>query len=230
VSTVQNIIDFADRKYPNSETDANKVSELNDIHTEIFVKIARLKNEYTYSEDTTAASQLIYELPTDCTVDNIIAIRVSKSTTIVTPEIEWSTDEWDTFEYAGLNDDITTGYYYGFSAETNVGEVVCGTYSLIKDGLPIATKGLTIRLFYYKKPTALSEESMSDIPELHEDYHSLLKYGLIQSLASQGHNPDVEIADYWQKKYDEFMGDVIKNLSDRYSKTPTQSNQCEEYW
>lgn len=40
--TVQQICDFADRKFPNSETDANKVSDLNDIYKRIYAKIPKL--------------------------------------------------------------------------------------------------------------------------------------------------------------------------------------------
>jgi hypothetical protein len=214
--TVQEICDYADRKYPNSETAANKVSDLNDIHSEVFVKIARLKNEYEIYETSTVADQLTYSLPSNCTIDNIIAVKVSKTTTIS------SSTEWNDYEYAGLNLETTIGRYYGYSPDQKI--------ALLNDDLPISTTGLSIRIFYYKKPSALSSSNMSAVPELHEDYHNLLKYGLIQALASQGHNPDTEIADYWQKKYDEFMDAVVKNLSDRGSKMSTNSAQAQEWW
>jgi len=216
MSSIQQICDYADRKCYNSETDANKVSDLNDIHTEVFVKIARLKNEYEMYETFTVANQLTYSLPTNCTIDNIIAVKVAQTTTVT------SSTEWDTYEFAGLNDDTTTGHWYGDAANQKI--------SLLDDDLPITTAGLSIRIFYYKKPAALSSSNMSAIPELDTDYHSLLKYRLIQELASQGHNPDTEIADYWQKKYDEFMQTVEHNLNEKYNKTPNQNNQAEEWW
>jgi len=214
--TIQQIVDYADRKYENTETDANKVSDLNDIHTNVYVKIAKLKNKYEIYETDTVADQLTYSLPSDCSLDNIIAVKVSRSTTIT------SSTAWNTYEYAGLNDDTAVGYWYG-DAGTSV-------IALLDYDMPIAATGYSIRIFYYKRPNTLTSSDMTVIPELDADYHDLLKYGLIQAIASQGANPDTEIADYWQKKFDEFMVDVERNLSEKYNTNPTQSSQCEEYW
>jgi hypothetical protein len=212
--SVQQILDYADRKYPNQETDANKIIDLDDLHKKIYVQIARLKNDYEIYETTTVADQLTYALPSNCTIDNIITVEVSQSTTIT------ASTEWNTHDYAGLKDDIDNGYFYGRATSS--------TIALTADGLPINTAGLSIRIFYYKTPNALSV--VTDTPELDSDYHDLLKYGLIQSLASQGHNPDTEIADYWQNKYDEFLQEVKDSLSDRENSAPNQSNQVEEHW
>jgi hypothetical protein len=214
--SIQQIIDYVDRKYPNSETVANKVTDLNDIHIQIFVKIARLKNDFQIYETQTIANQLTYSLPTDCTIDNIIAAKVSRDTSVS------ANTKWDDYEYAGLNTDVTTGHYYSSAG----GRII----ALLADDKPIATDGLSIRIFYYRSPNALSSSNMADIPELDADYHDLLKYGLIQELASQGHNPDTEIADYWQAKYDELIRAVEDNLSDKFNKNPTESNQCKEWW
>lgn len=213
---ISQILVYVDRKYHNQETVANKVSDLNDIHKEIFVKIARLKNEYEIYETQTIANQLTYSLPTNCTIDNIVTVKVSQTTTIT------ASTKWDNYEYAGLNEDATTGNYYGDAGNQKI--------ALLKDGRPIVTAGLSVRIFYYKRPNTLSATNLSTIPELDEDYHNLLKYGLIQELASQGHDSDTEIADYWQAKFDEFMKQVEENLSDRYNKASTNGSQVAEYW
>ena len=205
--SVSQIISFVNRKYPNAETDANKVSDLNDIHKRVYVKIAKLKNEYEIYETTTIANQLTYSLPSDCSIDNIIALKVSQSTTIT------ASTEWDEYEFAGLNDDTTTGYWYGDGGNNLI--------ALLKDDLPISTAGLSIRLFYWKRPNALSSANMSATPELDEDYHDVLKFQLVSELASQGQSPDTEIADFWQRKADEFLAEVEENLKERYNKAPT---------
>lgn len=214
--TIQEIINYAERKYHSSETDINKVSDLNDLHIKIYVKIARLKNEYKVYETTTGENQLIYSLPDNCSIDNIITVKISQSTEIN------SFTAWDECDYAGLKDNTESGFYYGDAGDNKI--------AIIQDGLPITTEGLAIAIFYFNKPAALTSGNMSAIPELHSDYHDLLKYGLIQELASQGHNPDTEIADYWQARYDDFMKDVEANLSDKYNKAPTQANQASEWW
>lgn len=205
--TIQQICDYADRKYPNSETYANKVSDLNDIHKRVYVKIAKLKNELEIYETQTIADQLTYTLPSDCSIDNLISVKVSQTTAIT------ASTEWDDYEFAGVNDDTTSGYWYGDGGN--------GLIALLKDDLPIATAGLSIRLFYWKRPNALSSSDMSATPELDEDYHDALKFQLVSELASQGQSPDTEIADFWQRKADEFLAEVEENLLDRYKKAPT---------
>jgi len=214
--SIQQICDYVDRKFPNTETDANKVSDLNDIHKSVYVKIKRLKSEFEIYETITIADQLTYALPSDGSVDNIIALKVAQSSPVT------ASTKWDTYEFAGVNDDTTTGHFYS-DATNNV-------VSLLVDDLPIATAGLSIKIFYYKRPNALSSADMTAIPELHEDYHDYLKFQLVSEMASQGDNPDTEIADFWQRKADEFLKDIESSLSDRYNKTPTQSSQCEEWW
>lgn len=215
MATVQQIITYADRKFPNQDSSANKILDLDDIHKAIYVELARLKNDIEIVDGgTTVAGQLTYPLPANCTIDNIVSIKVSQSATIT------ASTEWYTHEYAGLNDDISSGTFYIRANSTEIG--------LIKDGEYIATSGLQIMFYYYKTPAAIT--LVTDTPELDSDYHDLLKFGLIQTLASQGHNPDTEIADYYQKKYDEFMQNVVDSLSDRYNKAPSQNSQVIEYW
>lgn len=214
--SIQQILNYVDRKYDNQETDANKVSDLNDIHKRIYTKIAMLKNEYETYETQTIADQLTYSLPSDCSLENIVAVKVPDSSTIT------SSTEWTTYKYAGLNDDTTYGYYYGDAGNNKI--------ALVSYDRPINTADLSIRILYYKLPNALLSTNLSTIPELDEYYHDLLKYGLIVELANQGQNPDTEIADYWQAKYDEFMRDVEDNLSKKYQINPIQSTQVREWW
>lgn len=217
MSSVQQILSYVKRKYPKAtqETDANMILDLDDIHKMVYVKIQRLKNAVEpYDMGTTIADQATYTLPSDCDPDNIFNIRVSQSATID------SSTEWDTFEYAGKNEDVTSGNWW--NAPGN------GTVTLVQDDLPISTEGLSIRLEYFPKPASLS--ATTDTPELDDYYHPLLKYGLIVEMANQGDNPDADIADYWQAKYDEFMQEVIENLTTKFNTTPAGSTQIEEWW
>ena len=214
MATIQEIITYADRKYPNQETDANKILDLNDMHKHIFTKISRLKNEFEIYETDTIEDQLTYGLPSDCLLSNIIAIKVSPSTTVT------NATKWNEFDFAGLNDDIESGYFWGDGGSS--------LFSLVYNGLPLTQTGLSIRIFYYPEPAELTV--VTQTPDLDAYYHSLLKYALIQDLASQGQNPDTDIADYWQIKYDEFMKETEDSLNERYNATPTSDNQVEEVW
>jgi hypothetical protein len=209
--TVTQIIAWVDRKVPNSESDANKIIDLNGIQDEVFVRLSRLRHDHEIYTDTTVADQLSYNLPSNCTIDNIICIKVSTDS---------GATDWDTYEYAGLLTDTTTGKYYGIGTSS--------TYILLNDDAAISTAGLSIRIFYYKTPAALT--AVTDTPELYSQYHNLLKYALCQTIASQGANPDTEIADYWQRKYDEFFEKVEANLTEKFNSAPATTTQLEEVW
>lgn len=216
MATIQEIIDYADRKYPNQETDANKVIDLNDIHRNIFTRISRLNNLYTTYATVTVADDATYSLPADCLMGSVITIKTSASSTVTT------STEWHTYTFAGVNDDTDYGYLWGYSSD--------GVITLLYNGLPITEDDLVLKIFYYPEPATLSVSTLSAVPDLDVSYHSLLKYALIQDLASQGQNPDTDIADYWQFKFDEFMREVKDNLSERYTQNPTADNQINEVW
>ena len=208
------IFAWVDRKYPNSESTANKVIDLNEIHKEVYIRLKRLKHEYEEHEDLTVANQLEYTLPTDCTIDNIISVQVSDDADVT------SATEFTEYEYAGLKDYLDNGYYYTFSPD--------GKYLLSDLGEAVSTAGKVIKILYYETPTAIS--AAGNTPELDSQYHMLLCYGMVQTLAAQGHNPDTEIADYYQRKFDEYFMQIETDLSDKFNSTPATYNQVKEWW
>lgn len=215
---VSAIIAYADRKFPNTETEANKISDLNDIHKALYVKLTRLKNDITVdATDYTVADQLAYSLPDYCTFDNIVSVKVAQTTGAPT-----NATLWDTFEYAGANESKEVGDWYAIDETDNT------KIALWRDGLPITTASLYIKIYFYARPVEITTRTQT--PSLHADYHDLLKYRLIQTLASQGANPDVEIADYYQDMIDEFMRDVQGSLADRDHNASGNSNQVNEYF
>jgi hypothetical protein len=214
MSTVSQIISWVGRKYPNAETNANKILDLDLVHKKTYVKLSRLGHNFDIYETFSIADQPTYSLPSNCTIDNIVAIKVSKDVTIT------DSTEWLTFKHAALLDNIDSGNWYGKATST--------TFVLFVDGLPLATTGLSIRIFYFKKPATIT--ALTDTPELDELYHPLLNFALCQGLAAQGHNPDVEIADYWQKEHDEFYKDAHDNLVDKFNTSPVTTSDTEEYW
>jgi len=208
------IFAWVDRKYPNQETSANKIIDLNQIHKEVFVRLKRLKHEYEEYETLTVADQLEYTLPTDCTIDNIISLQISESSDVTT-----STDFVE-YTYAGLKDELDNGYHYTFSPD--------GKFLLADLGDAVSVGGKLIKILYYETPVAIT--SASDTPELDSQYHMLLCYGLVQTLAAQGHNPDTEMADYYQNKFDEYFRTIETDLSDKFNTAPANYNQVKEWF
>lgn len=211
--TIDEILSYVDRKYPNQETDANKIVDLNMIHKKIYMQLRKLSNDVVIYEDTTVASQSFYNLPATCRIEDIIRIDI---------ETGVATNEYDTFEYAGIKDDISERQVF-MRAES-------GTYALFDNESPIATTGKRIMIYYYPRPAELSSSNLNAVPDLDVDYHPILCYLLINELASQGNNPDTEIADYYQKKADEMMNQIILALADRQSRARTKTNEATEIW
>jgi hypothetical protein len=219
ISTVAQIIEFAEDVYPrvNDKSETLQIMYLNQIMEEINNTLLRVRWENDPYEMYSVADQATYSIPTDCTPDNILKVIVSEE---VSTSIDEDT-EWNDYTYVGLLDktDISVGQYYYLENDI---------IYLFDDGLPLKTTDLVIRLYYFRKPTYIS--AITDTPEIDSQYHNLLKYGLIQMIASIGDNPDTEIADYWQKKYDEQMTIAMKSIEDKFDNAPLKTKQVDEYW
>ena len=199
MSTSAQIISWATLFFPNSVSDANQIIMLDHAHKELYNKIKRLKYEFSMNGDhVTIADQFSYTKPTDCDFDQIFMIQVSQDTQA---NIDDDT-VWDTYEYASLEQDISSGHYWGRASDT--------AFCLLEDGDPIDTAGYEIRIYYYRTPNSLT--ATTDTPQLETQYHNLLKYKLIAMLASQGHNPDTQIADFYQRQFDEEFEAIKKNI------------------
>lgn len=216
ITTVQQIIDWVDRKYPNQETDANKIIDLNVLYKDVYNEMNTLSDNYINYETYTISGQVLYTIPSDCRIYNIKSIQIS---TVDKDDVDVSSS-WDTFEYAAMLDEVDVGNFYGRVNEN--------TIIILKDGLPIQTTDLVIKIYYFRTPAILT--AVTDTLNLDDDYTNLLRFGLTQLIASQGANPDTEIADYYQNKYDETLDKYKKDLNSRFAVTPIKYTQVEEGW
>lgn len=213
---IQDIIDYIDRKYPNNESTTNKIKDLDIIYKEAFNQIKKFTDEYSIFETYTIANRFTYSLPTRCKIYMIKSLLVSADTrTNITVNTKWQE-----YKYGSLNTIKDNDYYY-----TRVSDSVFG---LSNYGLPISTSDLIIKIFYYKIPNDLT--LVGDTIELDKIYTSILRYGLINSIASQGNNPDTKIADYYQRKYDEQIDIIKDSFSDNTNVSPIKYNEVQERW
>lgn len=219
MASVSQIISYATLIYPRTAdiSNANNIIILNQLMDEINNRLLRVRWENEPYEMYSISGQASYSLPTDCNPENVIKVLVSQDTS---GNIDENT-EWEDFEYVGIldNTSIDFGNYYTF---------LNNMVFLFKNGLPLQTTNLVIRLFYYREPTYMA--STTDTPDVESKYHNLFKYGLIQNVACIGDNPDTDIADYWQKKFDEEMQIALRNLQDKFDSTPLKTRQTESYW
>ena len=214
--TLQEILNYVDRKYPNQETVANKVIDLNKLQSEIFMKLNRLSNTYNIDTDTvTVADQKEYEFPTGVRIEDIVKVEV---------ESFKDSGHFEEYLYQGVKDILSRLMVFTRGEDST-------KYCLYYNRLPLDTADRIIKLHYFPRPELLSEASLSAVPSLDAEYHPLLCYGLITELASQGHNPDTEISDYYQRKYDEFFREVTHSLGVRSVATgSTRIKEQKERW
>lgn len=222
MATLKDFIDFLDRKFPNhGETNGNIIKDIQDIHTDIFLRLKRLTNEFKTYEKETVAGQLHYTLPSQMRVENINEVLVSTDT-IGT--------NFETYSYRGIEESNVYGRYYGRA--TN------GLIFIKKNQEAIKTSGFKIHINYFPRPTDfvfVDEDNPTDtellqVPELDTDFHDLLKFGIVQAMASQGSNPDADIANYWQQEFDEKMILVTREMQDRLLSSPLHISQVKERW
>ena len=219
MATVTEIIDYAELMYPRviDISDSNKLIIINQLLKEIDNRLMRVRWENDPYEAYSVANQASYSLPSNCNPKDILKIMVSQ---VDSDEITSST-EYDIFDYVALNDktNVDFGNFYMLQD---------GLLYLFKDGFPLATSDLSIRIFYYRDTAKLT--LVTETPDIEEDYHNLFKYGLIQNVASIGDNPEALIADYWQKKFDEELNVALMDLTDRFDTNPIKSKQIDERW
>lgn len=213
--TLQEIVNYANRKYPNQETDANKVIDLNKLQLELYMEFNKMSNVTSLdATDVTVADQAEYDLPTGVKIEYVVRIEV---------ETGDGTGEYDEYKYAGFDDNIENQKVFKRGSTS-------AKYYLYDDELAINYADGTIRVYYYPRPTTLSAGTMTATPDLDELYHPLLCYGLIVELASQGHNPDVDMSNFYQARYDEYIGKVRSDIITKYATRGNERKQVRERW
>jgi hypothetical protein len=155
-------------------------------------------------------------LPTDCLPENIVYVTVSSD---ITGAIDDNTT-YQEYQLAHIKQDISGGYWYKVTSST--------TIDLTKDGVALDADDYNINFYYYATPQEIT--TLFGAVDLDTEYHDVLEYGLIQAMASQGHNPDTDIANYYQSKYDERMKEIEGLMDERKSFASVEPDILESRW
>jgi len=187
--TLAEILTKIKRYYPKAATwtDAEITSILNDEQREIFREL-QIKDIYEFN---TVADQWSYSLPTNCEVEFLEYVGLTKDAVIT------SNSEFQEYTLADLNENMS-GYRY-FDAFNGL----IGLYPMPD------TTGWNIRLIFKKRPALMNSSNTGETPELREDWHRILVYGAIAEIAGSGSNPDTTTANNYTQKYNELMGQIL---------------------
>lgn len=214
MATVGEIIDFVDKIYPKSINVAGEVviPILNDIHNDVHLELAKFKKNPQLGVIQLGSSlpHIISLVDTNVVIKDKMFLAKNNENCLLSSDEKIKLVEFGEFYY----DDK---YYYNITSESSI--------TILKNGecaTDLLDKGYThAKYIYYPNPNTLDD--LNDIPNLDSKYHDLLKFKLIQRLASMGENPDADVANYWDAEYKELLQKVKE-----HSETDKTNNPISE--
>jgi len=187
--TLQQIVDMADNRVPNAETDATKVEYLDQLQRTLYSKF-RFPQEMV--KESTAADTAFYELPDYVEPGRILKVVLTDSTG-KNPQ-EYARKE--------LFEQPTYFTYTIFeTGETNM----IGFYPE-----PSET-GRLIFITYEQGPNTLSSTDMTTVPRFFKKYHMLFTYGLAAELAKI--QLDIGLADNYDRDFNSLLREAVKEIN-----------------
>lgn len=163
IPTVQQLLDDINDRYRNTFTDTQKVRWMNRVQEQIFQYVPHESPPFTF---TTVAETSYYALPSDCEPQLIKYLTIERKAT---------TDDFKQLTYK--------------QPEETVGENE-EFYTIVNDLIYInpkptsTTEGKDVYLYYNKKPAEISTSGLSATPDLEENFHELLVYGVLERVCA----------------------------------------------
>lgn len=185
--TVRQMIADINRRYPNTYSDEDKISWINDTMKQIYVDISV---DETYSFFT-RKGQKIYVLPEDCDMRNIKSVKMSEKAKKNRQE------EYGNFyelKFALKDKDMFAHSYY------DAMNGLIGLYPTPKES------GYKVDIYYRKVPKMITD--LDDYIQLDDQYTDLVKYNVISIIAMSGHNPDIDIANEYILLYNNLVAEA----------------------
>lgn len=208
--TLQNLLDDIDARLPNTYTNTQKISWINSHQLEIWRYLASTE---LYEFDT-VAGQSIYTMASDMRIDMIKSVLVSNSTTID------GTEGYTTYNYAGPDDEFDGSAYYD----------ALGSLGIYPVPSTATGTGYNVKVSYEPSPVALSTNTLTTVPSINTEYQDILKFRTMKIIAQSGNNPDVELANNYQREEDSIMKKIIMDYNKRKFKKPRNTYRRSESW
>lgn len=187
--TLRQIVDMADKRVPNTETDDTKVTYLNQLQLQLFRKF---KFPEEMEKIQTVKNQALYTLPS--------YIEPSRIVSIVVTDFDGSNPTL--YTYKSNMDELTGNKYYFVRTESS---------NMIRIYETPDITGDLIMINYQQSANTLSSSDMTISPKFSKDYHMLFVYGLCRELAEI--NNDVTLANNYDTKYRELYKDALDGVN-----------------
>ena len=202
-TSAQQIIQDIDTRYPNTYSQENKITWINNTLKQIYMDLA-LQDFYCFE---TVKGQRVYTLPDDCSMENIK--NVEKSSRFKTA----TNSDWGRF-YALKNSLRNQKMYEESYYDATEGCI--GIY-------PVPNQSYRINIYYNKKPKMST--SLEDYIELDERFIDLVTYNVISVIATSSHNPDTEIANQYILLYNNLIQQANESKYEDQQKYPVVRNE-----
>jgi len=208
--SLQELIDDIDARLPNTYTNTQKISWINDLQNEIW----RYMSEEELYEFDTIAGQSIYAMASDMRIDMIKSVLVSNSTTID------GTEGYTTYKYAGPDDEFGSNAYYD----------ALGSLGIYPVPSSDTGSGYNVKVSYEPSPVALSTNTLTTVPGINSEYQDILKFRCMKVIAQSGNSPDVELANNYQREEDALMKKIKTDYHKKKFKKPRNTYRRSESW
>jgi len=205
MATVVQLLADIDLRLQNTFTEAQKLAWMNDVQRKLN-KYIDIEKSYTFL----ASSSMVYSLTTDIRMEKITHVYTGDSTALANIS---STTIWQEHEYAGAEDNLTGYKYY----TPNIENYNTTTFSTELALYPNSTEVRVGRVYYNN---ILADLTTTVSPEFNEEWHDILKYGVMEIVAKSGNAPDVELANNYHQDYMDILKDIKKDNANRKMKLP----------
>ena len=210
--TVVQILADIDVRLPNSFTEAQKLAFCNDIQRKLYPYI-----DYEQTYDFVASSSMEYSLSTNIRIDKIKAVYIADST------LATSTTVWQEHEYVGAGNTLE-GYQYYVPNIEHYNTTAVNTIGLY----PNSTEERYGRIYYNSLLPALTTTTT---PSFNEEWHDIIKFGVMEIIAKSGNNPDIELANNYHREYRDMLREIKKATATKKWKRPRYKwNYAEHTW
>ena len=186
--TLRKIVDMADKRVPNTETDTEKVEFLDQLQRQLYRKIEIPEK---IEKIITVVDTSLYTLPSYIVPNRIKSITITDSDGLNPVN----------YEYRGDGQEVVYNCYYIINGESSN---TLGIY-------PTPTEAGIMIISFMDSPNTLDSGNMTTVPRFFDDYQMLFVYKLAAELAKLQH--DVDLANNYESEYNDLLKESIKEIN-----------------
>lgn len=202
-TTVRQVLDDIQVRLPHEYTEDSLFLWINETMKKIYKDLA-IQDQYSF---TTRASQELYSLPENCSIDMINNVTISSKARSQENSYDWGDFE-ELRSYLPEEKMTVKGYFDGREGSIGI--------------YPVPQDVRKVDIYYMKKPQMVND--LDDYIELDDNFIDLVKYNVMSIIAMSGHNPDVELANEYILLYNNLVQKANESKNEQQQRYPLIRN------